>query len=279
MARSSGGVAKDARARIRRAVPSMTNGFLNKEGLGTSLGRMESEYRRFTGNAFSEAFREIAGEPLNRAGTNPALAAVKDVEDYLGRLAKDATRIWDNPKFKAIDEADLVGLKTLIGKAYKTNMSRAEFESAVRILNDNEFFKRVADTAAGYVKIGGRHYRIDKLTQLTTQVNIAQTQREAVIRKAKKTGNDLVQVTGPKLTKDFCGRLVGRVFSVSGKSKTYPPLRNLPNGGPPFHPHCRHGIKPADSASTLLPSAADTPDYLLTNDAYKAQAAFNKANL
>ena len=50
-------------------------------------------------------------------------------------------------------------------------------------------------------------------------------------------------VTGHGAT-DGGGFYEGRVFSVSGGSDTYPPLATLPNGGPPFHPNCRHNLAP-----------------------------------
>jgi len=37
---------------------------------------------------------------------------------------------------------------------------------------------------------------------------------------------------------DWCRFYEGKVFSISGASKDYPPLSEAPNGGTPFHPRC-----------------------------------------
>lgn len=278
MAKSSRTIGKDARARIRRSVPSMSEGFVKGKGrgIGTSLDRMETEYRAFVAENFPEAYSAITDAPLSRTATKYATDAMRDVQDYLNRLARSAVRIWDSPQFQALTQEELGSLASLVKRAYRDNLGHDDFLSLARGINDSAFFERVADTAAGYVKIRGRMYRIDKLTEITTQINIAQTQREAVIRKAKQGGNDLVEIIGPRDSKDFCSRLVGRVFSISGKSEEFPPLRNLPNGGPPFHPHCRHRATPADSVAPLLPFASDTPDYLLTDDSYEAEKEFQR---
>lgn len=66
---------------------------------------------------------------------------------------------------------------------------------------------------------------------------------EAMINQGREMGNDLVRVsTAPALDGCYCDAFRGRVFSISGTDTRFPALSQLPNGGPPFHPHCRHNI-------------------------------------
>ncbi len=71
--------------------------------------------------------------------------------------------------------------------------------------------------------------------------------REAVtagtVNRNLEAGNDLVMVTSHG-ARDGCQFYEGKVFSISGTHPTYPPLSSIPNGGPPFHPNCRHNLAP-----------------------------------
>lgn len=61
--------------------------------------------------------------------------------------------------------------------------------------------------------------------------------------------HDLVQISkNPSLIGDYCDLYRGKVFSLSGSHAIFPPLSSAPNGGPPFHPWCRHTIKPFDDS-------------------------------
>lgn len=71
----------------------------------------------------------------------------------------------------------------------------------------------------------------------------------AVIVKANQAGHDLVRVSPNKSkTGDWCDAYRGRVFSISGTHPVFPSLALTPNGGPPFHPFCRHDISIFDDS-------------------------------
>lgn len=57
-------------------------------------------------------------------------------------------------------------------------------------------------------------------------------------------GIDLVKVSSHPHKKDICTPFDGKIFSISGRSDQFPPLSATPNGGPPFHPFCRHVTLP-----------------------------------
>ncbi len=56
-----------------------------------------------------------------------------------------------------------------------------------------------------------------------------------------ESGIDLVRIIGSD-SANFCTHFVGKVFSLNGTHPEYPPLANLPRGGPPFHPRCSKTI-------------------------------------
>lgn len=68
---------------------------------------------------------------------------------------------------------------------------------------------------------------------------------DGVIEIVSNAGDDLVQVSpNPSTIGDFCDAFRGKVFSVSGTHRFFPPLSWVPNGRPPFHVWCHHYLVP-----------------------------------
>jgi predicted transcriptional regulator len=91
--------------------------------------------------------------------------------------------------------------------------------------------------------INGRNYRPDKYAELVARTMTREAQTAGTVNRVIEAGHDLVMVTAHG-AKDGCGFYEGKVFSISGVSDKYPSLDQIPNGGPPFHPNCRHGLAP-----------------------------------
>jgi hypothetical protein len=96
--------------------------------------------------------------------------------------------------------------------------------------------------------------RIDDYAELVAHFQIRQAVTESVKDRMATAGEiigdpmafDLVKVVGSPaiIACMICGEIVGHVYSISGESKKYESLADLPNGGPPFHPHCTHNLAP-----------------------------------
>jgi hypothetical protein len=93
------------------------------------------------------------------------------------------------------------------------------------------------------IRIGGRNYQVDAYAKMVARTKTAEAQVAGTINRVAEAGEDLVMVSAHGAT-DGCGFYEGKVFSISGTSEKYPPVSHLPNGGPPFHPNCRHGLAP-----------------------------------
>jgi hypothetical protein len=91
--------------------------------------------------------------------------------------------------------------------------------------------------------INGRQYDIKKYAKLVARTKTREAVTAGTINRMVEMGEDLVMVTAHG-SKDGCGFYEGRVYSVSGGSGKYPSISELPNGGPPFHPNCRHNLSP-----------------------------------
>jgi predicted transcriptional regulator len=91
--------------------------------------------------------------------------------------------------------------------------------------------------------INGRHYDPKKYAEMVTRTMTRQAQTNGTINRTLEAGVDTVMVTAHG-AQDGCGFYEGKAFSISGTHPDYPPLDSLPNGGPPFHPNCKHVLAP-----------------------------------
>lgn len=96
-------------------------------------------------------------------------------------------------------------------------------------------------------------------------------------------GLDLVAIVG-LVSKNFCTAYLGQVFSLSGTSPKYPPLKSLPSGGPPFHPNCSKSTRPfveelASERQLDLAEGDDDQAKMLNVDPATAQRRFKDLQL
>ena len=69
------------------------------------------------------------------------------------------------------------------------------------------------------------------------------------VARATEAGIDLIQCSNnPSLHGDWCDAYRGKVFSIRGATPGFPRLDQLPNNGAPFHPWCRHTMRPFNPA-------------------------------
>ncbi|MBT2217831.1 hypothetical protein KK120_18650 [Virgibacillus dakarensis] len=96
----------------------------------------------------------------------------------------------------------------------------------------------------GYTKRNGDKIDVDNYARLVLHTKTMQAHNDGTILTMTQEGFDLVQVSYHKSSCDTCSKYENKIYSISGTSDKYPPVSSMPNGGPPFHPHCRHVLKP-----------------------------------
>jgi hypothetical protein len=102
------------------------------------------------------------------------------------------------------------------------------------------------DGLVSVVGHGGRRFTfpMNYYAGMVASATKRQARTVATITRAREANHDLVRVSAnPSKTGDWCDAYRGRVFSISGAHPLYPALDSLPNGGPPFHPWCRHSLQ------------------------------------
>ena len=89
-------------------------------------------------------------------------------------------------------------------------------------------------------KGGFRNYKPTKYITMVARSEMVQIQSQAVKDRCRQYDNDLVQFSEHANPCPICEPFGAQVFSISGKSKIYPPLQDEP----PLHPHCEHHLQP-----------------------------------
>lgn len=125
---------------------------------------------------------------------------------------------------------------------------------------------------------GPMTFQTDYYARMVANTKTRQAVCQARHERLADMGMDLVTIVGRR-SKNFCTAYLDKVFSISGKSKKYPPLSGLPSGGPPFHPNCSKSTAPfVEELATPEELAAGEPDRkttaLMEMDRNQQQIAF-----
>jgi hypothetical protein len=82
------------------------------------------------------------------------------------------------------------------------------------------------------------NYNVKAYADLVARTKYMQSQVDGTINLAVSYGSDLVQVSDHNTTCSICAEYEGKIFSISGNDKRFPPL----NIGFPLHPNCMHSL-------------------------------------
>ena len=83
-----------------------------------------------------------------------------------------------------------------------------------------------------------RRYTLKSYSELVARTKLSDANTQATIQSTLAANGDLVQVSAHNTTTPNCIPFEGKVFSISGKNKDFPPLIDTP----PFHPNCLHSL-------------------------------------
>lgn len=91
----------------------------------------------------------------------------------------------------------------------------------------------------------GRNIPISVYAETLARSIVAETQNTCIKNVAKENGHDLVKMTSHSGACPVCAPYEGRVYSLSGKDKRFPYIKNVPGysaGYNNIHPRCSHRI-------------------------------------
>lgn len=107
-------------------------------------------------------------------------------------------------------------------------------------------FERIARQQL--ITAGSRTFTVGSYADLVARTQMREAHTVGTLARLQQNGINHVRITSPpQKDKDECTPWAGKVFYVGPLTKDpagFRPLRQVPNGGPPFHPNCRHVITP-----------------------------------
>lgn len=129
-----------------------------------------------------------------------------------------------------------INLAILTGLSETGNLGKAS-----RVLS-GEFWSKMLDSIKNerFIQAGRYKYTPSYYSKMVARTKFHESQSIAAMAQAKNYDTDLVHVSSHNTTTAICIPYEGRVYSINGKSKLFPPLEDTP----PYHPNCLHLLFP-----------------------------------
>jgi minor capsid protein 2 len=103
--------------------------------------------------------------------------------------------------------------------------------------------------AVGFVDRAGKRWALDTYSEMAVRTVTREAVVQGAIARMASHGINLARVSVHAEACPVCRPWEGRLVSLDGSGRGYQgeavtDLSSLPNGGPPFHPRCRHSLAP-----------------------------------
>lgn len=187
-----------------------------------------------------------------------ATGQLKDANNFVGRRIADDLR-------KAGLEA--VAEKLSMGETVKQTKAK--------------LIERLTDKGITTVK-AGRNIKLDAYAEMVARTTTREATNRGTIDEIQNEGRDLVQITTTGTSCPICLVYEGRVYSISGKDKRYPPLKEAFGEFSTIHPNCNHNVVPYfeefDKNSDKVRKESNRPFELQDKDKAKIER-YNKDQL
>jgi hypothetical protein len=159
---------------------------------------------------------------------------------------------------------DLINANNFVGRRYKDNIRQATIDAISQKISTganirdtrNDIMNRLISTNADGVRTrNGRLINLRSYAETVARSTTREATNTATLNHLTATGRDLVKMSNHNSSCGVCAPLEGRVYSISGKNKEYPPLTKAYSGTHAnIHPNCRHVLVP------YIESLADDPE-------------------
>jgi len=99
-----------------------------------------------------------------------------------------------------------------------------------------------------FVQAGPFKYTPEYYAELVARTKFHDAQSSAALMQASNYGTDLIQVSTHNTTTEICQQYEGKIYSISGKDKRFPILRQVS----PYHPNCLHLMFPTFESAMIV---------------------------
>ncbi len=127
--------------------------------------------------------------------------------------------------------------ESLIDITVAQGMEMGDLRKAANAMT-GQFWGELYDKVDGkqFVQAGKMRYNPSKYAELVARTKFIEAHSQAALVTAANYETDLVQISTHNTDCAQCIDFEGKIFSVSGKDKRFPPLYTIP----PYHPRCLH---------------------------------------
>ena len=179
-------------------------------------------------------------------GVNEALKAIDVTKVMTSKKAIKA--LTDNATDELLEATQYVGrrindlLKEAGAEAIAEKLSSGDTIKQAK----NLMLKKMSDKGITAIKDRrGREISLDAYASMVARTTTREATNTGTMNAMQEVGEDLVRMTSHMSACPICQPLEGRVYSISGKDKRYPPLSTaFPNGYNVMHPNCIHSLTP-----------------------------------
>lgn len=124
-------------------------------------------------------------------------------------------------------------LKAVAGRMATAGQAKDSAKQLVHAL-ESQGVKAFTDKA-------GRAWSLEAYAAMAARTTARQAASQGTVNQMHRMDLDLVDVSSHPHKHDACSPYDGKTFSLSGKDHEFPKLDKMP----PFHPNCRHVLKPS----------------------------------
>lgn len=244
-------------------------------------------------NAFEKPLGEAYAQGFGQSGFGAGEASIN--KEQIKALADGFVETAQKSLAKSQSNLPYIASRVLT-PAESDSVRELAIEATARGLTSKQFAKILRDrgpvASRAYNEDGVSWVQITESRRIPADVyadTLARTMtyhaaNRGTVDRAQKAGIRTVIVVKNPGTIDFCLDLEGKVYALdSAAAARYevPLLGDCPNGGPPFHPNCRHVIAPFPMVARQIGKVPTAPADVLTRDRgpqarTDAQAAFKR---
>ena len=213
----------------------------------------------------NELLKSVLSESKEWVNVNLPLEYKKGVEQTVKAYEEMGLKFEKYDKFSKLHEKeikilventidDLTNATNFVGRTVKDTVRQITIESVkqatitggtVKTIRADLIQKFIDNKVTAIKTKSGRRINLESYAETVARSTTREAQNVAQLNHMTYQNKDLVQMSSHATTCPICAPLQGRVYSISGKSKNYPPLDFAYTGEHAnIHPNCRHVLTP-----------------------------------
>jgi hypothetical protein len=224
----------------------------------------DAEARQIVADAYHQA--------AERAGEQAAGVGVSGVTDAsFGQVSLEAVAALQASALDRLQTA-----RQIVGRQVQDIFARAQRDATVQALLGAQGSPQLAARSmvrdlrrrgvSAFVDRSGRQWSLDTYAEMAVRTTTRQAVVHGALNRMAAQGINLARISSHAGSCTICAPYDGVLVSLDGQTRDHDgesvaTLEAMPNGGPPFHPNCRH---------TILPVAVDFAAFLAQRDVVAA---------